>query len=1173
MMRGRPTTTWTTGRFARRRRRVCSAFAGAGVLTCTWLVLLPFGGGVASASVTPAAAWTLTPVSVPTALPSGVGRKGEFTAIVENIGGAPSEAGAILHDRLPAGLTATRVKETPGIECEGVGGEEVTCRLGPVVSSGFVRVNIEFEETTAQTPGASLRNALRLSGGGAPAISAEGAMRVRGTGETGPGPAGVANFSISATGPAGEPASQAGGHPTLLTTSVFFNSQYVESLKGQAQPVQAVKDLVFYLPLGLLGDPAVAEQCPFSRVILPLEGEGCSPASRIGTVLPMVTGNPFSIEHGIYNIVPEKGYAAEFAFSASNLTFVSYASVVRHDGTYMTRVEIPGLPAAAGLVGFVASLDGDLQERFTRNEAEQTYDRGAFLTDPSDCTEGAPAREATAAVDTWEHPDVSLPITAPSMVFPSLTGCESLLFSSALTITPETTQADEPSGYEVGLDVPQAPNEASALGTPPVRNATVTLPAGTTVSPSSANGLEACPETGPGGINIEGPESEEIGEDGLEHPAPGHCPRASQIATVHAVTPLLREELTGRMFLATPQCGGQGQPDCTREDAEDGKLVGLDLELEGPHSGIVVKLKGSAKIQAGSGRISASFEELPQFPFSKFLVTTKQGARAPLENSQVCGPASSSAVVTPWSPGTQVQTPSDEFTVDWNGGGQGCPVSAPFAPTFTAGTTRPVAASTSPFTLTLKREDREQNIDTVSTTLPEGLLADLSKVVRCPESQASQASLTACPAASQIGTTTVAVGPGSEPYYVSGKVFFTGPYAGAPFGLSVVVPAVAGPFNLGNVLVRVRLLIDPHTARATAVSDPLPQELDGIPLRMRMLNVTLTDGEFVLNPTSCAPASITGTVTSATGASAGISSPFVAGGCENLPFKATFSASTEARSTKAHGTGVRVKISYPSSGEANIAKVVLGFPKALPVRLETLQKACRAAVFEANPAACPSASDVGSATVHTPILSQPLRGPIYLVSYGSAKFPDAVLVLQGEGITLDVDGQSFVSHSGALTVTFASVPDAPFSTFEGVLPAGPFSQFTSVKSSGKAQGSQCGENLVAPVKMVAHNGAEVNEKVKLLVTGCRPSVSIVKAHATSHGLVLTVRTSVKGRLSVSGPGLRSVVRRNVPAGTHKLTVALTAAGKAAARAHRKVQLSVGLVVGKQKGSTRRTVVL
>jgi len=741
-------------------------------------------------------------------------------------------------------------------------------------------------------------------------------------------------------------------------------------------------------------------------------------------------------------------------------------------------------------------------------------------------------------------------------------------------VKPETTQADAPSGYEVGLEIPQAPNGATGLGTPPVRDVNLTLPEGTTISPAGANGMESCAEYGPRGINIEGPESEEIGVEGLERPATGHCPGASDIADVTATTPLLREQLSGHMFIATPQCGGSEQAECTEEDAQDGKLFGLYLELRAPNSGVIIKLKGSASVDPKTGRITASFDEQPQFPFSKLTVAMRGGARAPLANGQTCGAATSDAEVVPWSaPYTPAATPSDFFDVDWNGAGEACPGSAPFKPSFVAESTG-VAATTGPFTLTLKRQDREQDVSSLSTTLPEGLLANISKVARCPEAQAAEASLTACPSSSQIGTATVAVGSGSKPYYVQGKVFFTGPYAGAPFGLSVVVPAVAGPFNLGDVLVRVALNVDPHTTQVTAYDpEPLPQMLDGVPLRLKLLNVTLENREFVLNPTSCSPTSITGTVHSPTGATAAVSSPFVASGCGNLAFEPTLGVSTEASSTKADGTGVKVKIAYPAGAEANIAQLAITFPSQLPVRLETLRKACPAATFEANPAACPAASSVGSAVAHTPILAQPLSGPVYLVSYGSAKFPDIVMVLQGEGVTVDVDGQSFVSSTGVLKVTFASVPDAPISAFETVLPAGPYSQFTSSRSIKAARASQCGEDLAAPVAMVAHDGARLTAKPQMTIAGCHPTVSVLGAHATASGVRVTVSTSMRGRLNVDGPGLRAVTLNNAAAGRHGLTLAFTAAGRSAVRAHRKLRIVAHLVAGGRRVRGSKEVAL
>ncbi len=880
-----------------------------------------------------------------------------------------------------------------------------------------------------------------------------------------------------------------------------MNNQLNENVKLAMKPVAAAKDISFYLPLGMLGNPAVVEPCPAALVVAHSEESGCPTASRVGTILPMILDNIAANsadpthEHGIYSVTPERGYPAEFALAALGKIFYLYASVVRHDGAYVVRIELPGLAPIAQLIGSIATFYGDISEKYSIEGEQFTDDRGAFLTNPSDCEGSAAGLDASVEMDTWNEPGVE--IDASSQVFAGLEGCGLLGFSAVLSDRPETTQADSPSGSEIGLEFPQAPNGGEGLATPPQKNVSVRLPSGMTISPSSANGLEACQETGGEGINIEGSESEAVGQEGLERPVAGHCPVASRIATVEGTSPLLREKLEGHVFLAAPHCGGVGQRECTERDAEDGELYGLFIELEAPGEGVIIKLKGQASVSPLTGQLTVTFNENPQFPVSELTVATTGGPRAPLANPQACGPAVSEGAVSSWAePATALVNPSDFFVVDWNGAGGACPAVAPFSPSMAAGSTSPVAGATSPFSLTLTREDREQDVRSLSTTLPRGLTAYVSRVPRCPEPQAQKG---ACPAGTQIGTTSATVGSGSDPYTVTGRVYFTGPYGGAPFGLSVVVPAVAGPFNLGNVIVRVALHIDPHTAQVTAVSSDLPQIVDGVPLRIRAINVTLNNSGFTLNPTSCSRMSVTGTIYSTTGATAGVSSPFAVAGCKNLPFKASLSVSTEAKSTKADGTGVKVKVSYPSGGEANLAKLVLSFPAQLPVRLETLQKACRAVTFEANPASCPSASDVGSAVARTPILSAPLAGPAYLVSYGSAKFPDVVFVLQGEGVTLDVDAQSSISHKGVLTATASGIPDAPFSTFESVFPAGRYSQFTSAKSTAQPSANQCGENLQAPATLVAQNGATLKTKTKLLITGChKKQHKKTKLHKKTH---------------------------------------------------------------------------
>jgi hypothetical protein len=312
-------------------------------------------------------------------------------------------------------------------------------------------------------------------------------------------------------------------------------------------------------------------------------------------------------------------------------------------------------------------------------------------------------------------------------------------------------------------------------------------------------------------------------------------------------------------------------------------------------------------------------------------------------------------------------------------------------------------------------------------------------------------------------------------------VYLTGPYQGAPFGLSIVTPAKAGPFNLGNVIVRAKIEVDRNTSALRVTSDPLPQIIDGVPLRIQTVNATIDRPGFMFNPTNCAQQAIVGTITSAQGTSAGVASPFAVAGCANLPFKPSFKAGTQAKTSKANGASLTVRVGS-GAGQANIAKVRVVLPKQLPARLTTLQKACTEKQFNVDPAGCPPESDVGSATAVTPLLAHPLTGPAYLVSHGGAAFPDVVFVLQGEGITLYLDGNTNIKK-GITTSTFNSVPDAPISSFVTTFPEGPHSVLAT-NIPANAKGSLCGQKLTMPTTITGQNGAVVTQTTKIVASKC-----------------------------------------------------------------------------------------
>jgi hypothetical protein len=347
-------------------------------------------------------------------------------------------------------------------------------------------------------------------------------------------------------------------------------------------------------------------------------------------------------------------------------------------------------------------------------------------------------------------------------------------------------------------------------------------------------------------------------------------------------------------------------------------------------------------------------------------------------------------------------------------------------------------------------------------------------VALCGEPQAQQGT---CGPESLIGHVTVAVGAGSNPYYVTGKAFLTGSYNGAPFGLSFVVPAVAGPLNLGMVVVRAAVNVDVHTAALTVTSEPLPQILQGVPLHIRAVNVTLDREHFIFNPTNCDPLSIDATLTSALGASVPVATRFQATNCTSLGFAPKFTVTTSGKTSRANGASLDAQIQVPGGAQANLARVKVELPKAMPSRLTTLQKACTAKVFEANPAACPPASLVGYARATTPVLPVPLTGPAYFVSHGGEAFPSLILVLEGYGVRVDVVGSTFISKQGITSSTFASIPDVAVSTFELYLPEGPYSALA-------ANGKLCKQKLRMGTELVAQDGAVIHQSTPVGVTAC-----------------------------------------------------------------------------------------
>jgi hypothetical protein len=602
----------------------------------------------------------------------------------------------------------------------------------------------------------------------------------------------------------------------------------------------------------------------------------------------------------------------------------------------------------------------------------------------------------------------------------------------------------------------------------------------------------------------------------LLQPGTDFCPDGSKVATVTIKTPLLPHALTGAAYLAT------------QESNPFDSVLAMYLVAEDPVSGSLVKLPGEVQLCQAVGEVIAgmscevvgqlvsTFEENPQLPFEDAELHFFGGERAPLATPSRCGTYTTEALYAPWSGSAPVRS-TTSFEINSGPNHTRCVYAGealPFSPTLTGGGLSVNAGWFSPFDATFSRLSGEQNMQSIEVHLPPGLSGILTGVELCPEPQAN---LGECGPNSLIGETTVGVGVGGEPFSVhGGKFYLTGPYNGrgactvgeagcAPFGITFEVPAKAGPYDFADtksnhpacdcVLVRGKIEVSPITAAITITSDPpgspdaIPTSIEGVPLEIQHVNAITTRSDFQFNPTNCSRMEVTGTIHSSEGATNAVSVPFQVTNCAVLAFKPEFSISTSGKTSRASGASLHVLLTYPKAPfgtQANIRSVKVDLPKQLPSRLTTLQKACTAKQFETNPAGCPSASIVGHATAITPLIPVPLTGPAYFVSYGGAKFPELVIVLQGYGVTLDVHGETFISKAGITSSTFHTIPDAPVGSFELNLPEGKYSALA-------ANGNLCKSKLAMPTAFTAQNGLEIHESTKISVTGCAKHKAVKKA--------------------------------------------------------------------------------
>ncbi len=920
---------------------------------------------------------------------------------------------------------------------------------------------------------------------------------------------------------------QAAGHPP------WGGTKFIMRHSGSNVEGSSVKRIRVDVPPGLAANPqAPMPKCSIKQFEhIPVE---CPPQSVVGTTELEAVAEPLGLlpltlpklEGTVYNLEAPAGLPLDFGIAVEpegELITPIHLFLEGHvdwSGDYHEYFEINEVPKEAevkALLGVKSPLKVLMSKLNFNGHAG-----GNFLTLPSVCSSTTTSH---LELESWSGEIARTETHTPVGV----EGCDKVPFKPTTTVTPETAASDQPDGATTVVKAKQNAG-AEEINTADIQDAHVTLPEGLTLNPSAAHELGVCTAA-----------QIAIGTTNLVT-----CPAASKVGTVTIETDLPPGSLTGDVYLGDPAGGPITAPPYT-----------IYLVAESTSLDVSVRLQGSVTPNLTTGRLEATFTNNPQLPFSELRLSLDGGARAPLANPLVCGNAPTEAMFSPYTTGKlQGLTPTPFVTT-------GCESPIPFALTQSTQSANATAGAYSSYTFNLNRTDGQQYLSQVSTAIPAGLLGAIPSVPLCGEPQAANGT---CAETAKIGTAKVTAGAGTEPYEFSGPVFLTGPYNGAPYGLSIPVLAAAGPFNLGTVTTRATINVDPHTARVT-VSTPLPGTpsalpaiVGGVPLRLKTLEVEVNRPNFIFNPTNCGPLATESTLTSTFGATQGLSTPFQVGNCSALAFKPSFKTSTSAKTSKLNGASLQVSLTQ-GAHQANMKSVFVELPKQLPSRLTTLQKACPEATFAANPVSCrPLGSEVGTATVTTPVLPGQLTGSAYLVSHGGESFPDLDIVLEGDGVKVILTGNTKITK-GITSSTFASIPDVPVTSFVLNLPVGPHSALTAI-------GGLCLEPLEMPTTITAQSGAQVKQNTRISVSGC--GVRILSHRVVGHKLIIKVRTLGAGLIKLKGTGLPTVSRRVSKSATVTFKLSLTRGGlkalSKARRKHRKLKISVRVAFApKQKG--------
>ncbi len=1015
-----------------------------------------------SAAATAAPAWDISVAAVaPTNFAPGVST-GEYLLVATNVGSKPTDGSAVtITDHLPAGLT---VNPSPsgvphpfngfdpgenGFPCEA--GPPATCTVNQVLQPGdALRVWVPVDVDSGAPP--SVLNQVSVAGGGAAAASDS----VQTTIGSQPAPFGLSRFSGALLDSGGGAETRAGSHPYRLGIGAQFNTVRAN---GRNVPAESPRLIVGELPAGLVLNPrATPVRCTEVQLeALNKNAENeCPDAAAIGVV--RLTIAPFSYlgmtrDEPIYNMVPPAGSPAEFAFNATGLGFyIHLLGHVRSDGDYGLGADIRDTPGFGSISGATLEFWGDPSDPShdrQRGNCISTITNvhngkscpvppapAPLITMPSAC-QGPLV--STIRANSWQHPGDFVTASAQTEdAFGNPVGvgeCDKLSYDPSAESIPSTEQAGTGTGLEYNVDFPNnGLDDYGALSESVTEKAVVTLPEGVTINPSVGEGLGYCT---PGQYDRETAFSVE-GEG---------CPSDSKVGALHLTTPLVDEAVDGSVYLAqqddptTPQHGAENPFDTD---------IALYLVMRNKRLGILVKQALKVEPDRDTGQLVATLEDIPQLPFSRFSFRFREGARAALITPSTCGTYTTVAKFYPSSDPTNPKVVTSDFKVSSGVNGGPCPSGGvpPFNPEFQAGSVNNNAKSYSPFDMRLIRHDGEQDMTKFSTVLPPGVLGRLAGVGKCSDADIAAASAKtgrqekaspSCPANSQIGQTIAGAGVGDSLTYVKGSLYLAGPYKGDPLSVVAITPALAGPFDAGTVVVREALTLNPVTAEVEvdgANSDPIPHILKGIVLKVRDLRVDVDRPDFILNPTSCEESSARATLfgsgqnvfSSLDDVPMHLSTRYQAASCASLPFKPQLKILLRGGTRRGAHPALRAVVKARPH-DANIGGAVVTLPRSAFLDQAHIRTICTRVQYAAKGGSgggCPKAAQYGYAKAWTPLLDEPVQGPVYLRS-SNHKLPDLVAALHGI-VDVDIVGR-IDSFKGGIRSSFETVPDAPVSRF------------------------------------------------------------------------------------------------------------------------------------------------